>query len=119
MKSTITRAAFVVTAVVISYLVLINIALNLPLTQDLVNKVKPDKFTVSWDSAWTVYPFRVQAKGVSANGQSASQQWQVDSPEVSASISLLPLISRTVRLSRIEALDVEYRQRPRPRMAVT
>jgi hypothetical protein len=99
----------------IFYLGLINLALSLPVTQTLINQIKPDKFAVSWEKAWSWYPFRVHATGVSANGQSKGQQWQVDAPEASASISLIPLIWKTVSLSGAEATDVVFRLRPRPR----
>ncbi len=109
------RFAIFVVSIEIIYLVLFNIALKLPLTQDLINRIKPDKFLVSWDIAWTPFPFRVHASGVAANGQARSQQWQLGIPEASASISLLPLIFKTVKLHRIEARDITYYQRPRPR----
>mgnify|MGYP001812400622 FL=1 len=109
------RTLIVVVAIEIVYLVLVNTALNLQVTQDLINKIKPDKFAVSWDSAWTLYPTRVHARGVMANGQSRGQQWQVRAPEASASISLLRLPFKTVSLSNVSAEDVEYRQRPRPK----
>ena len=96
-------------------MVIFNIALNVPLTQELINRIKPDKFSVSWNSAWTLYPFRIQATDVAANGQTRSQQWQFQSGEASASISLLPLIVKSVNLNHIEAEDVTYFQRPRPR----
>lgn len=99
----------------IFYLGLINLALSLPATQTLINQIKPDKFAVSWEKAWSWYPFRVHATGVSANGQSKGQQWQVDAPQASASISLIPLIWKTVSLSGAEATDVVFHLRPRPR----
>jgi len=99
----------------IFYLGLMNLALSLPVTQTLINQIKPDKFVVSWEKAWSWYPFRVHATGVSANGQSKGQQWQVDAPEASASISLIPLIWKTVSLSGAEARDVVFHLRPRPR----
>lgn len=97
------------------YLVLINIALSLPLTQTLLNQLKPDKFSVSWESAWSWYPFRVHATGISANGQTGKQQWQVVSPEASASINLIPLLWKSVSLSSVNTTDVDFRLRPRPR----
>lgn len=99
----------------IAYLAIFNIALNVPFTQSLINQIKPDKFAVSWERAWTFYPFRIQATGVSSNGQITSQQWQVSSPKVSASIALLPLAFKRVNLSHIKAQDISYHQRPRPR----
>ncbi len=109
------RAAALVALLQICYLIVFNLALNLPLTQDLINKIKPEKFTVNWDSAWTAYPFRVHATGVNANGQARSQQWQIKTPKASATISLFPLIYKTVSLYDVEAMDVSYFQRPRPR----
>ncbi|MFW2367322.1 MAG: hypothetical protein ACN4GW_12950, partial [Desulforhopalus sp.] len=50
----------------IIYLLLINVALNLPLTQTIVNSIKPEKFTVSWGRAWSFYPFRVHARTIFA-----------------------------------------------------
>jgi hypothetical protein len=105
----------VIAAVVfeIAYLVLVNLALRLPVTQTLLNKARPDKFQVTWEEAWTWYPFRVHARGVSANGESRRQQWQFEFPEGTASISLLPLVIKRVSLSGIEGRDVKYYQRPR------
>lgn len=109
------RLLIIVVVFEVVYLVLVNTALNLQLTQDLINKIKPDKFAVSWDSAWTLYPTRVHASGVMANGQSRGQQWQASAPEASASISLARLIFKTVSLSNVSAVDVTYHQRPRPK----
>lgn len=95
------------------YLVVVNGALQLSLTQDLVNMIRPHKFQVRWDKAWSFYPFRVHVRGASANGQSRSQQWQVDVDAASGSISLLPLVLKRVYLRRVHAENVDYRQRPR------
>ncbi len=97
----------------LAYLVIFNTALNLPLTQSLINAVKPDKFEVSWNRAWTWYPFRVHVRRIAANGQSRSQQWQVETPAASASIAILPLVLKRVWLSDVVATDAHYKQRPR------
>ena len=99
----------------IIYLAVINLALSLPVTQTLINQIKPDKFAVSWEKAWSWYPFRVHATGVSANGQTGTQQWQLDSPLASASISLIPLIWKSVNLSSADVSDAVFHLRPRPR----
>ena len=99
----------------ILYLLLINVALNLPLTQTIVNSIKPEKYSVTWARAWSFYPFRVHARTISANGQSRSQQWQAEAPAARASISLISLLWRTVKLDNVEAQDVTYKQRPRPK----
>lgn len=97
------------------YLVIINVALNLPLTQTIVNNIKPEKYSVTWKHAWSLYPFRVYARTISVNGQSRSQQWQADSPAAVASISPVPLLWRTLQLNYIQAQNVIYKQRPRPK----
>ena len=100
-------------ALELGYLVVVNGALQLAITQDLVNKIRPEKFYVSWERAWTWYPFRVHAEGVFANGQARTQQWEVTATSASGSISLLPLILKHVYLSDIQAENIDYRQRPR------
>jgi hypothetical protein len=97
----------------LGYLVVANTALQLSVTQTLVNLVKPETFHVSWERAWTWYPFRVHAQGIAANGQSRTQQWQLRAPLASGSISLLPLLLKRVWIRDVVAADIDYRQRPR------
>ena len=97
------------------YLGLVNGALNLPLTQELVNGIRPEKFHVTWERAWTLLPFRVHVRGLAANGQTRKQQWQVSAAAASASINPLVLFRRKVKVYGVEARDVVYHQRPRPR----
>ena len=96
-----------------TYVVLVNLALQLPVTQTLINAIRPEKFNVAWDNAWTLIPVRVHASGVSANGQSRSQQWQLHATSASASINPLPLILKRVWLSGVSVENIDYRQRPR------
>ena len=100
-------------ALELGYLVLVNGALQLQITQDLVNKIRPEKFYVSWERAWSWYPFRVHAEGIFANGQARTQQWEVTAISASGSISVLPLILKHVYLSDLQAESIDYRQRPR------
>ncbi len=97
------------------YLFLVNAALRVDFTQDVVNSIRPDKFHVSWDSAWSWFPWRVHARGIHAHGQSRRQQWEVRAEAASGAISLLPLLAKRVHLSALDATDVTYRQRPRLR----
>ena len=78
MKTYLYRAIIAVILFEAVYLSLINLALQLPVTQTLVNQIKPEKFAVTWEKAWTWHPFRVHARGVSANGQTGTQQWQAE-----------------------------------------
>ena len=112
-KKVVRRVVKVAVTVELAYLLIINSALQLSLTQDLVNMIRPAKFHVSWESAWSFYPFRVHARGISVNGQSRSQQWELQASSGAGSIALLPLIFKVVHVSGIRAEDVDYRQRPR------
>ena len=76
MKNLLKRFAFIVVAAEFAYLIIINALLNLPITQDVVNMIRPEKFQVSWERAWSFYPFRLNAKGIAANGQARTQQWE-------------------------------------------
>jgi hypothetical protein len=109
------RALSIIVAAELIYLVVVNGLLYLPLTQTVVNAIRPEKFHVSWDRAWTWYPFRVHARGISADGQSRSQQWQLDTPSASGSIAILPLLLKRVWIDDVTAYDIDYRQRPRLR----
>ena len=115
MKTYLYRAIIAVILFEAVYLSLINLALQLPVTQTLVNQIKPEKFAVTWEKAWTWHPFRVHARGVSANGQTGTQQWQAEAPAASASISILSLLAKTLSIHSVVAADLEYYQRPRPR----
>lgn len=95
------------------YVVLVNALLQLPLTQTVINQIRPEKFQVTWDNAWTLYPFRVQLRGGSANGDSRTQTWQADVKSAAGSINPLPLVLRRVRVSDVRASDVHFRMRPR------
>ena len=96
-----------------AYLILFNLALQLPVTQTLLNQIKPDKFYITWESAWTWYPFRFHFKNASGNGQSRSQQWEFESQAVSASIDVLPLVFKRVWIDHVRLSDTSYYQRPR------
>lgn len=106
-KLWVTRIVMAALIAEISYVVLLNLALQLPLTQSLINKIKPDKFHISWENAWTWYPFRIHVENASANGQARSQQWEFSVRSVSASIDILPLIFKRVRISDVVASDIE------------
>jgi hypothetical protein len=107
------RVIKAVVVIELAWLLLINAALQLPLTQDAVNKIRPEKFRISWENAWSWFPARVHVSGAFANGQSRGQQWQFSAARVSGSIALLPLIAKRVWVSNVQAIDAEYRQRPR------
>lgn len=107
------RIFFAVLIAEIVYVILVNLALRLPVTQTLINQIRPDKFSISWESAWTYYPFRFHIRNASGNGQSRSQQWEFEVESVSASIDALPLLNKRVWINRVRVSSATYYQRPR------
>ncbi len=101
-------------ALALIYLAAANILLNLPVVRVLINAMAPDSVNVHWRRAWSVYPFRVHARGLFATGGTPSQQWRFETPAVSATLTIWPLLVRTVCLNHLSARDIVYCQRPRP-----
>ena len=99
----------------VAYLVVVNVALNLPATQALFNRTQEGRLEIHWDRAWSFVPFRVTVEGLKVNGQSWSQQFAVSAPSLSAGIDVPALFSRTLRLNDVETGDLTVRFRPRPR----
>lgn len=97
------------------WLVAINGALFLPLTQELINDIKPEKFQIRWERAWSWFPGQVSLRGAFANGQSRKQQWQARVDSVSARVSLIPLMFKRVSINWGSAENASYWQRPRLR----
>lgn len=114
-RKLIKRIFKILLVVEVVYLVVINSILLLPFTQTAINKIRPEKFQIAWDHAWSLYPFRVHVRGGSANGNSRSQIWEFEADAVSGSISLLPLIFKRVWVRNITVSNIDYRQRPRLR----
>jgi len=54
------RIVIIGVVVEVSWLVLANVALQLPLTQSVINSIPPDKFQVSGQKAWTSHPARFE-----------------------------------------------------------
>ena len=61
-KAWLKKIVFVALAVELAYVISFNLALQLPVTQTWLNQVKPDKFYITWENAWTWYPFRFHFK---------------------------------------------------------
>jgi len=82
------RLIFTVLMAEVLYLLLFNGALNLDLTQKLINKIKPEKFQITWEKAWTPYPFKVYMEDASARDASSSPKWKVKVHQATARVSL-------------------------------
>jgi hypothetical protein len=112
-KGWLRRIVALVVVVELAWVVLVNLLLFLPLTQTAINAIRPEKFHVRWERAWSWYPGRVSVWNASANGNARSQIWQVDVGFASGRISLLPLVLKRVNLHGVEGADVTFRLRPR------
>ncbi len=114
MKTFARRLAYLLAAVAAIYLIAVNTALNLPATRTLLNDLQPDSLHVDWRRAWSLYPLRVSVSGVAADGQTRTEQWQLDAERVAVSVSLLPLLNGEIRIHDIDLIDIDLRLRPRP-----
>lgn len=97
----------------IAYVGIVNVVLNLPATQDYVNRLNPDQLLIRWDRAWSIVPFRVHATGFTVNAQPWQVQLSATVPDISATVAILPLFSQTVHLTGIDTRDIDFRLRPR------
>jgi hypothetical protein len=94
------------------YLVGVNAALNLPATRDVLNRLQPDAFAVSWKRAYSPWPLRLVFMGVESDGATPTTQWQVDASRVAASVSLPALFRGEVLLKHLALKDMDLRLRP-------
>ena len=115
MKRWLIRIVVIVALVEVGYLAIVNTVLNLPATQTLLNQLQPERFVVHWDFAWSWFPLVLRVRGLSVNGQSWSQQFDISAPSVSASLAIGPLFSKTIHVTEIETGDISIRLRPRVR----
>lgn len=115
MTRLLSRFALALLLLATTYLVAVNAALNLPATRTYLSSLQPDAFQVSWHRAWSLYPLRLELTRVAADGQTATEQWQVDVRRAAASVSLLPLLSGEIRIHDLDLMDIDLRLRPRPR----
>lgn len=98
----------------LAWLLAINTVLALPLTQSLLNDLRPDRVQLSWRRARSWYPGRVSLEGVVVSGQTPRIQWQAEADRVRGSVALLPLLQRRVTVSRGDVVNGRYLQRSRP-----
>ncbi|MEA3277218.1 MAG: hypothetical protein U9Q81_18410 [Pseudomonadota bacterium] len=115
MKKILTRLFPAILILASLYLIPINLALNLPTTRAYLNSLQPDQFAVTWERAWSLYPLRIELTGVAADGQTPTEQWQVDARHAAASVSLLPLLKGEIRVHDLDLADIDLRLRPRPK----
>ncbi len=114
MKRLIVRVGVVAAIVAAAYLVVANVALNLPAAQTFLTSTQHGRLTFTWDRAWTWLPFRLHVTNLRVNGQSWSQQFEISAPVVTGAIDIPSLLTRTIRFNDIVSADLTVRFRPRP-----
>ena len=112
-KTWLKRIVYAVLIAELAYVAAFNLVLQLPQTRSYLNQLKPEKFYIDWENAWTLYPFRFHFRNASGNGQSRNQQWEFEVTDVAASIDALPLFFKRIWIDRVRLGDATYRQRPR------
>jgi hypothetical protein len=94
------------------YVVAANIFLGTDLLPQLINK-KPEKTSISWDSAVTYLPGYATVKGFTLRSQTQRDQVYVHVAEADARISLIKLIFKTIHIRGVDAREVDFRYRER------
>ena len=105
MRRPVGRIALAAAAVYAAYLVVVNLLLNTQMVHSLANR-QPEKFVVSWDHAWSLYPGHLRATEVRLAGHVRHMVWSVQADAVAGRVALLPLITKVVRVPSIVATGV-------------
>jgi hypothetical protein len=111
-RSVVIRTLLTATLLAGLYLIPVNVALNLPATQTWVNRLQPQALAVHWDRAWSWYPLRVEMRGLTADGQAAAAQWEVEAASGAASVALRPLLQGQLEVQGLALGDFRLHLRP-------
>jgi hypothetical protein len=94
------------------YVIAANIFIKTDLLVDLINK-KPEKTSISWESATTYLPGFFTVKGFTLRSQTKKDQIYLHVAEADARISLFKLVFKTIHIRGVDARDVDFRYRER------
>lgn len=86
----------------VAWLVLANLFLNTGLAPWVTN-LKAEKFSLSWESAWTLYPAHIHATGISVNIHTWTMDIVLRTDRADARLRILPLLTKRVVLDNIKA----------------
>jgi len=84
------------------YLVAGNLLVNSRVGLSLANR-QPEKFVAAWQRAWTLYPGHVHVEGLAIAGHVRRTVWSVQADAATGRIALLPLLTRELRVPRVNA----------------
>ena len=89
----------------LAYLLAANVFLNTPLAPWAINR-KPEKFTLEWDWATSVWPGRVDVHGARLRGHVMQTRWWIDAERARGHIVMTALFGRQVHMPDIDAENV-------------
>ena len=106
------RAGIALLAFEVIYVVAANAFLRSGLLFDLINK-KPEKTSISWDSAVTYLPGVASVTNFELRSQTSKDQVYLRVAEAKARISLTKLLFKTIHIRGVDARDADFRYRER------
>lgn len=87
------------------FLLASNLFLNTPLGPRAFSR-RPERFRIAWTWAWSLWPGRVNARGLQVFGSSRNTAWSVTAERAHGRIDLPALFSRTFRLAELHGEGV-------------
>ena len=100
------RSLIIVLLALLAYPVIANIMILTGAAGVLAN-IKPQKLTMSWESAWTLLPGRFVITGLEFQSTTPRNQFHLIVDTGKVSVSVFSLLSRTVSITQVQAAGVE------------
>jgi hypothetical protein len=98
----------------VTYAVVARRMLSGPALRAEINQ-KPDDLWIEWDEAKSAWPGRATVKNLRIRGSDVNVQWLVTLPEASLRYELLPLLSKTFRVTQLRPSSIQFRIRQKLR----
>ncbi len=95
-------------AVLVGYLVGVNVLLNIGFGRALVN-LRPGSVRLTWSRAWTLWPGHLAVRGFLIEGRMRSRAWRVSIDRAQAGWSVWRLLRRELRFDGLRAEGVQTR----------
>ena len=109
MRIRLTRRSLIIALLtLLAYPAIANVLILTGAAQVLAN-IKPQKLTMSWESAWTLLPGRFVVSGLEFQSTTPRNQFSLVVDTGKVNVSIFGLLSRTVAITQAEAAGVEVR----------
>ncbi len=102
------RNIIIALLVLLAYPVIANLMILTGAANVLAN-IKPQKLTMSWESAWTLLPGRFAVSGLEFQSTTPRNQFSLVVDTGKVNVSVFGLLSRTMEITQAEATGVEVR----------